>query len=62
MEKTPTNSDHSPYEVKTADAGTSVAVHHVVDGIDRGAELQRHFTPLAMLGLAFGLINSWTGE
>ena len=24
------------------------------------AELSRHFSPLAMLGLAFAILNSWT--
>ena len=24
------------------------------------AELNRHFSPLAMLGLAFAILNSWT--
>ncbi|KAL1406007.1 hypothetical protein Q8F55_007690 [Vanrija albida] len=48
----------SPYEDKSPDGGTSVAVRHV-DGDERAA-LRRGFTPLAMLGLAFGLINSWT--
>ena len=41
-----------------------VSIHHDDDAhlaaLGHKAELKRHFSPLAMLGLAFAILNSWT--
>ena len=41
-----------------------VGIHHDDDAhlaaLGHKAELKRHFSPLAMLGLAFAILNSWT--
>lgn len=33
-----------------------------VEGITDGVQLERNFSFLSALGLAFSLLNSWTGE
>jgi hypothetical protein len=35
-------------------------VHHVVNGIDQGADLERNFSFMDSLGLAFSMLNTWT--
>ncbi len=34
--------------------------HVLQESMGHKAELNRHFSPLAMLGLAFAILNSWT--
>ena len=43
------------------ETGVHVNVHPATD-IAVGADLERNFSMLSMLGLAFSLINSWTGK
>lgn len=35
-------------------------IHHVVNGIDQGADLERNFSFMDSLGLAFSMLNTWT--
>lgn len=35
---------------------------HGVNDIEQGAELERNFSFMSALGLAFTLLNTWTGE
>lgn len=48
-------SPDSPEKLKDSDA---------VDTIDtvQGVQLERNFSFLAILGVAFSILNSWTGE
>jgi len=39
---------------------TGHRLHHVVNGIDQGADLERNFSFFDSLGLAFSLLNTWT--
>jgi len=59
-EKSNSNTASDDSKINVVEAAPSVSHRH--EGLGGGVELERNFSFLSCLGLAFALINSWTGK